>query len=449
MIFIRSKRVLILTANILLLWFILNYPNIDGEVRKGLAIFIFIAVLWLTEAIPLTITALFVPVLASFLGVLGVTDALSSFANPVIFLFFGGFALASALHKHEIDVAIARHIIYLAKGNFYWCCIFLFLVTAFLSMWISNTATTAMLLPIALGMLTNLDAEKNHKAYVFVLLGIAYSANIGGIATIVGSPPNIIAANALNLSFIDWLKVGLPTALILLPLLIFLLTMILKPHRASYQFKVEKSTFHLTRPRIITLSIFIFAVLGWLLSAPLSKFFGIDTGFDSLIAISIILLLGISGVVKWPDIEKHTSWGVLLLFGGGLTLSAILATTGADQFLADLLNTSLSGTYLWIIVLSIVTFVIFLTELASNTATAALLIPLFMIIAESLGIPSQSLVIAVAVCASCAFMLPVATPPNALVFGTGYIQQREMMKIGFLFNIISSLIISALVYFIY
>lgn len=199
----------------------------DDNANKGLSLLLFIAILWLTEALHITITALLIPVLAVAIGMpsdtggeiapLTTSTALSTFADPVIFLFFGGFALATALHVQKLDRKIAMWIISMSGGNLGIAVLAICAVTALLSMWISNTATAAMMLPLALGLLSHFDADKERKTFVFILLAIAYSASIGGLGTLVGSPPNAIAAKALDYDFADWMKVGLPMMLLILP----------------------------------------------------------------------------------------------------------------------------------------------------------------------------------------------------------------------------------------
>ncbi len=317
----------------------------------------------------------------------------------------------------------------------------LFLLTAFISMWISNTATTAMMLPLALGMLSRFEIKDNPGLYLFILLGIAYSANIGGIGTLVGSPPNAIAAAEIGLGFADWMKIGMPIVIILLPCMIALLFVLLAP-KIDQHFEQEEQNFTLTLERNAVLAVFLLTIVLWLFSKPLSSALSIEKGFDSMVAILAIFLLGILKLVGWKDIEKTTDWGVLLLFGGGITLSAILKSTGASSFLAEQISLFLSDTPFFLFLALICTFVVFLTEMASNTASTALMVPIFISIAAELGFPGDTLAIAIAVSASCAFMLPVATPPNAIVFGTGYIPQKSMMRTGFFLNLLCIVLIS-------
>lgn len=413
----------------------------EPAIVDGLSILIFIAVLWLTEALDVSIAALLVPILAVAFGVLDTTKALASFANPIIFIFLGGFALASALHAQKIDTAIANKVLTLARGRFNVAVFMLFAVSAGLSMWISNTATTAMMLPLILGVLHQLNEEEQRPTYIFVLLGVAYCANIGGIATLVGSPPNAIAAAQNNMTFANWLSLAGPLSLILLPVMLAVLFMVIRPN-LNHHFSTGHEPLEWTQPRLLTLGIFGLTVLFWIFSSPINKLLGGLPKFDTVIAISAIVALGLSRVVTWKQIEKTTDWGVLMLFGGGICLSAVLKATGTSVFLADHIGGFLQGAPLILVIMAIVTFVVFLTEFASNTASAALLVPVFAAIAESLGIPAVILSALIAVSASCAFMLPVATPPNAIVYGSGHVAQKDMMRAGFRINLSCIVVIS-------
>ena len=432
---------LIIVINTLLFAAMQLWLPFEPAVVDGLSILIFIAILWLTEALDVSITALLVPILAVVFGVLETSDALSNFAAPIIFIFLGGFALASALHTQKIDAAIANKVLDLARGHFNVAVFMLFAVSAGLSMWISNTATTAMMLPLVLGVLHQLNTGDQRPTYVFVLLGIAYCASIGGIATLVGSPPNAIAAAQSNLTFADWMVMAGPLSMILLPVMLVVLFAVIRPN-LNHRFSTEHEPLEWTRPRLLALGIFVFTVACWIFSTPLNRLLGGLPKFDTLIAIMAIVLLGVSRVVTWKQIEKTTDWSVLMLFGGGICLSAVLKATGTSVFLADHIGGFLQGAPLLLVILAVVTFVVFLTEFASNTASAALLVPVFAAIAESLGIPAVILSALIAVAASCAFMLPVATPPNAIVYGSGYVAQKDMMRAGFWINLSCIAVIS-------
>ncbi|EKN4604825.1 DASS family sodium-coupled anion symporter [Vibrio parahaemolyticus] len=429
-----TRNSMILNANILLFIILFNTLPFKPQVVTGISILVFVAILWLTEAIHVSITALLIPMLAVFLGVFNTQAALNNFSNSIIFLFLGGFALAAALHKQKLDQALADKVLLIARGRMSVAVFMLFGVSAGLSMWISNTATAAMMLPLVLGVMTKLDAKKNHNTFLFVLLGIAYSASIGGIATLVGSPPNAIAAAEVGLNFTEWMKLGLPISLILMPIAILVLYTMTKPD-LSHKFELDHKPVEWTNGKMVTLAIFLLTVTLWIFSKPINTMLGGFAKFDTLVAIGAILLLGASRAVEWKDIEKTTDWGVLILFGGGICLSNVLKATGTSVFLAHSLTGFLEQAGVLLTILSVVAFVVFLTEFASNTASAALLVPVFATIAEALGLSPVILSALIAVAASCAFMLPVATPPNAIVFGTGHIKQKEMMRIGFVLNI--------------
>ena len=408
----------------------------DINANKGIAVLLFVAILWFTEAVHITVTALMVPVLAAVIGIpeMNVKTALSGFADPIIYIFFGGFALATALHMQRLDRKIALWLISLSRGNMKIAVLAIFGVTAFLSMWISNTATAAMMLPLALGMMDHLDREKERKTFVFVLLGIAYCASIGGLGTIVGSPPNAIAAKALELDFVGWMKMGLPMMLLILPLMLISLYIILRPN-LSERVEVKEEHIPWTLHRVLAMLIFLCAVVAWILGDKIKTTFGISNP-DTVVALAAAVSVVVFGVTRWKEIARNTDWGVLMLFGGGIALSTLLQKSGASLALGQQLATAFVLAHPLIVILAVAAFIIFLTEFTSNTASAALLVPIFASIATQMGLPKEVLVFVIGIGASCAFMLPVATPPNAIVFGTGLIKQREMMRVGMLLNIL-------------
>ena len=433
-----SRSSVILAADILLLGLLLAFLPFEPAANKGLALMIFIGVLWLTEALHVTLTALLVPIMAVVLGLLEAPKALSMFADPIIFLFFGGFALATALHIQGIDRLLANQLLLAARGRMGVAVMMLFGVSAGVSMWISNTATAAMMLPLALGILSKLDKEKDSRTFVFVLLGVAYSASIGGLGTLVGSPPNAIAAAQLGLDFAGWMKFGIPVMLVTMPLMIGLLYLLLRPN-LRHTFKVEVETLSWTRPRLLALAIFALTVVCWIFSTQISAALGGVKQFDSLVALSAAVLIGATGVANWQQIQKNTEWGVLMLFGGGLTLSAVLKDSGASLVMANGMADIFGASHWFIIILAVAAFIIFLTEFTSNTASAALLVPVFATVAEALGMPPLLLTLVIGMGASFAFMLPVATPPNAIVFGTGLVRQRDMIRVGWWLILVISL----------
>ncbi|MGL4931108.1 MAG: DASS family sodium-coupled anion symporter [Plesiomonas sp.] len=443
-----GRNPLILIADIALFVLLLNVLPFEPAANKGLALMVFIGVLWLTEALHVTLTALLVPIVAVGLGLLEAPKALSMFADPIIFLFFGGFALATALHIQGIDRLIANQLLVAARGRMGVAAMMLFGVSALLSMWISNTATAAMMLPLAMGVLSQLDQEREHKTFVFVLLGIAYSCSIGGLGTLVGSPPNAIAAAQLGLDFAGWMKFGIPVMLVTMPLMIGLLYLLLKPN-LKHTFSIKTERLAWTPHRIVTLGIFSLTVVCWIFSSQISAALGGVKQFDSLVALSAAVLIGATGTASWGQIQKNTEWGVLMLFGGGLTLSAVLKESGASVVLANGMADIFGASHWFIIILAVATFIIFLTEFTSNTASAALLVPVFATVADALGMPSALLTLVIGMGASCAFMLPVATPPNAIVFGTGHIKQSEMVRVGIWLNLMCVGIVTLFAWFVW
>ena len=416
----------------------------DPAARAGVALFALAGTLWLTEAISLTYTALLIPLIGVALGLADVNTALRGFAHPVIGLFLGGFALASALSAHGIDRWLANRLMRLARGHALGAALLLALATSLLSMWISNTAAAAMMLPIALGLSVPL-AAKYPRYQLFVLLGLAWGANIGGIATLVGSPPNAITAAALGWGFDDWLKIGTPVYALLFPLALLVLWLTVKPEQDLPIVRSgEAIAFPQHRAALLTVAIFLLTVALWVFGKPLAELLGISKDFDTWVALLAIALLGVTGTLEWQQIEKQSNWGVLLLFGGGITLSTLMQSSGASAWMAGGISQILPAEHPWLLYLLVALFVVYLTELVSNTASAALLVPLFMPVAVAVGASPVVTAAIIGVAASCAFMLPVATPPNALAFGTGCIPQREMIRAGMRINIIATFLIAGL-----
>lgn len=418
----------------------------DPLVNKGLALATFIGILWLTEAIHITATAILVPLLALFIGIpeFDTKKALTSFADPIIFVFFGGFALAAALHVQKLDRKIAFGIVSLAGGHLGTAIVLIFVATGILSMWISNTATAAMMLPLAIGLLSHVDSKKDRNTFIFVLLGIAYSASIGGIGALVGSPPNGIAAKELGLDFMGWMKFGLPVMLVMLPTLLIAMYFVLRP-KLNQKVSVEREDIPWTLPRVLTIVVFLITAVCWIFGKQLGDAFGFKSP-DTVIALFAAVAVLLLGLVSWKQVSDNTDWGVLMLFGGGIALSDIMKNTGASAVLAEQISGGLAGASALVVILVVAAFIIFLTEFTSNTASAALLVPLFAPIGAALGLPEQVLVLVIGIGASCAFMMPVATPPNAIVMGTGHVKQGDMMKVGFILNLIAVVIVTVMAY---
>ena len=456
-----TRGYMILALDFLLFLALIKLLPFTPMENRGLALLIFIGILWLTEAFNITVTSLMVPILAIGLNVLPTKAAFAPFSEPIIFMFFGGFVLAAVMNIQKLDLWIANHIIRLARGNLKLTVLYLFAATAGLSLFINNTAVAAMMLPLTLGILKKVDLKTNRALYVFVLLGVAFSASIGGIGTLTGSAPNAILASQLKITFSEWLFYGIPVAILLMIGMVFSLLVVLRPNfNVPFEISLEGiplislEGIPLTSKRKITLAVFViaafFLVFGsWLepfirsvleLSQPIKN-------FDAVVAMTAVIILCITHTATWSEIQDRTEWGVLMLFGGGLVLGIVLKETGASKILADTIVNYIGVQHWLVMTLVLTAFIVFLTEFTSNTATAALMTPIFISVAEGLGLPPVSLAAIVACSASCAFMLPIATPPNAIVFSTGYIKQSEMVKVGFILNIISTAVIGGLTYF--
>jgi sodium-dependent dicarboxylate transporter 2/3/5 len=404
-----------------------------AKIRLGLGIFLCIGMLWISEAMPLAATALLVPILATACGLMEMKPALAAFADPLIFLFFGGFALASAMSAQGLDQWIANELLLRGKGNFMRVSWLVFGTTTFLSMWMSNTATTALMIPLVLGILRKLPAgEESGRNGIYLLLGTAYASSIGGLATVVGTPPNGIAAKQLDIGFVEWLRFGLPSMFLLFLLMMLALRLACRPSAATFPLP-KFNDFTWNHTKAATIGIFAATGLLWIFGERIGEPLGIRST-DTLIALLAVMALVIFRTVTWKQIERGTEWGVLLLFGGGIALSAVLEKTGASLFMAREIVSLVHGWPLALVIAAALLFVILLGEFSSNTATAALMVPIFHSIALELGVAPAKLVIPIAIASSCGFMLPVATPPNAIVFATGRIPQRQMIRAGILLD---------------
>jgi len=427
------------------LWIVFSYAfsSIVVEIetiRDGLFILMICAGLWMSEIIPLPVTALLVPVLAYFFKILSPVAAMAPFSNTIIFLFMGGFTLAALLNKHGIDLWLAERVIKLARGSLWLSVVGFYAITSLLSMFISNTATTAMMVPIAVSLID----KQFPRMRTMLILGTAYAANIGGNGTVVGSPPNAIAAAALNISFFDWFKIGFPSMLLMFPLVIFSLWFIIKPESDAYVNRVDSSNFNWTPLAKGTIALFLFTVICWIFSSQISAYLGLKK-FDHMIAILITALAPAFGLLSWKDLEKKIGWGILIIFGGGLCLSAILATTGTTEWIASSIFNAISTAPLWVILVTSIAMMVFLTEISSNTGSAAILVPVMFALSDQFSPAfAYAMVFGIGLAANCAFMLPIATPPNALVYGTGYIEQKQMLKTGMMLNIFSIVVIFVL-----
>ena len=382
------------------------------------------------------------------MGLVPSGETFSQFAHPIIFLFMGGFVLAGALSRHGADKMLAQKLIRLARGNFYRSAILLMLATSLLACWVSNTSSTAMMLPLALGMLVLVKKDTVSAESKFLMLGVAYAASIGGVITMISSPPNAIGAAILNMSFSEWLKYSLPIFLITFPVMVTVLTLYFKPDR-KMSIGVMAAEKNEAAPVKTLGAVFFLTVILWMMDGILSPLLNIAEGFNSLVAIFAVFLLFVTKVLSWEEIINSIRWEILLLFGGGLTLGMLIDKSGLGALLvgqvAGLITTVPMIIFLWIIVL----FSIVLTEFMSNTASAAMILPLLFTLATQLHINPVILVLPATIAASYGFMMPAGTPPNAMVFASGYVPQRDMIKAGLMLNILFSMILTVFFYLVF
>lgn len=435
-----------------------------------LSITLWMALWWVTESVPIAITALLPIILFPMTGAVDLQTTTASYGHKYIFLYMGGFMLAIAIEKWNLHKRIALNIIKIIGTNISKIILGFMVATAFLSMWISNTATAVMMLPIAMSIVAQLQdnpkTEKNENL-IFgkaLMLSIAYSASIGGMATLIGTPPNLVFAGyveetyGIEITFLQWLKFGVPIAIPLLVIAWLYLT--------KFAFKFKQKEFPggkeeinrllvligpMKREEKLVSSIFILTAFCWITrSFILQEFFPfID---DTIIAMTAGILLFVvpasdfkKRLITWEDAVK-LPWGIILLFGGGMALAAGFQITGLASWLGAQMSV-FQGLSVLVLVFVVITLVNFFTEFTSNLATTAMLLPILAPIAISLNMNPYMLMVACTIAASCAFMMPVATPPNAVVFGSGYLRIPDMIKSGIWMNIISILFLTLMVYY--
>ncbi len=415
---------------------------------------------WISEAVPIPVTSFLPLVVAPLLGLNSLSAVAQPYAHPLIFLFLGGFIISIAMERWSLHKRIALHTMLLVGSKPSQQIGGIMLVTAFLSMWMSNTATAVMMLPIALSIMQLLKQDNEESQFSkAMLLAIAYAASIGGLATLIGTPPNALMAAFLadnydiHIGFAQWMMVGLPLSVVLLALCWLWLT------KAAYQIdNIEvietKSLFrqqlsqlgHMQRGEKAVLVIFSLTVFFWIFNSYIVKLTGLPLN-DTVIAMAAALLILVlpldrknTRILTWDETHK-LPWGILMLFGGGLSLAALITKSGLAGFIAEQVIL-LGDVPFWVMILVVTAVIVFLTEVTSNTATAAGFLPLLAPVALAMSGTPMTLVIPAAIAASCAFMMPVATPPNAIVFSSGQLKISDMAKTGFALNLISVVVVS-------
>lgn len=443
--------------------------GLSKEANAILASTIWIAVWWISEAVHISVTSLLPIVLFPLAGGLDLKTTTAAFGHKYVFLYVGGFTIALAIEKWNLHKRIALTIIKLIGTDVTKIILGFMLATAFMSMWISNTATSVMMLPIGMAIIAQLKdnpstiANENAIFGKALMLGIAYSASIGGISTLIGTPPNLVLAGVveeiygIEVTFQQWIKFGLPISVVLLSICWVYLT------RFAFSFKQKSfpggaaeinrqvsALGKMSYEEKIVLGVFVVTAFLWVTRSYLQNFLpALD---DTIIAIASAVALfilpaaaGNSKIMTWSEAVKMP-WGIILLFGGGMALAAGFQSSGLAEWIGGQLA-SLKGLSVVILLFILITSVNFLTEITSNLATTAMLLPILAPMAMALNIHPYMLMVAATVAASCAFMLPVATPPNAVVFGSGYLRIPDMVKTGIWLNLISIFLILGMVYF--
>lgn len=423
---------------------------------------------WITDSAPMAATGLLPVVLFPLSGAMPIREATAAYAHPMIFLFLGGFILALAMEKWELHRRIALTILSMVGQHQRQIVLGFMGATGFLSMWISNTATTVMMMPIGAAVIGQVAGASSGGAPTSfgkaLMLGIAYSASIGGMATLIGTPTNPIFASiaeemfGAEISFVGWMSLGLPISVLLTGLAWWVLTQVAfkltRPVPGGTNFKEQLQALGpITKEEKQVGVVFLFVALSWMTRSFTWEYLfpGInDTSIAIMGAVVLFLLPGKAGggqrLMTWPDTQK-LPWGILLLFGGGLCVAQGFTRTGLADWIGDQLSVLDVFSLFWIILL-IVALVNFLTEVTSNVATASMILPILAALSAALGVHPYMLMVGATLAASCAFMLPVATAPNAVVFGSDQLRISDMVRAGFLLNLASIVLISMAMYFL-
>ena len=459
-----------------LVYYLVDTPGLAPEGKLMLGLTLWMAIWWITDAVPIAGTALLPLTVLPLSGVLNLKQVSNNYMDPTVLLYMGGFLLATSIEKWNLHKRIALNIINLLGTDLRRIVLGFMLATGFLSMWISNSATALMMLPIGLaviGQFKNHLGDENgilstHLAKN-ILLGIAYAASIGGMATLIGTPTNNVLRAVVEklynytIDFNEWMLFAFPFSVVLLAIAWFYLVNYGNPLPKKFNLTEAKSVIQdqilalgkITYEEKTVLVVFGLVCFSWItrsfLLAPLLP--ALDDTIIALLGVMLLLLLPSSGksepkgrILDWKTAEQ-IPWGVLILFGGGLALAEGFKETGLASWIGQHLSL-IEGVSFFVLLLIIVAAVNFLTEVTSNVATASMLLPILASVAIKLDVHPFGLMVGATLAASCAFMLPVATPPNAVVFGPGYLKIKDMVKAGLWLNVISIILLSLMVYFI-
>ncbi len=462
-----SKNIGLLLGPILFLIF--HFASLDfisSEADSVIGVALWMIIWWITEAVSISVTALIPLAIFPLFGIVDIKDVSASYGNHIIFLFFGGFVLALGLEKVNLHRRIALNIIKVTGTTPDRIVLGFMLATALLSMWISNTASTVVMLPIALSVIEILRrdvdgySQKDRVFALSLMLGIAFSANIGGTATLIGTPPNIVMAGFLEeqynieISFFHWMVFGVPFAITLLVLsYMIIVKWVYRSDLGSLsgaEQYIAEELIAMGSLRSIewkVLLVFVSTVVLWIFKSPIDtalSFISLSNSGISMLGAFVMFCITRDFsrgemILNWED-TKQLPWGILILFGGGLALAGALADVGIIDLVGQNIA-SIDGVTIGIILVLLVTVMLFMTELMSNVALVAIFIPVVAGIAIGLDFELLYLCIPVTVASSCAFMLPMATPPNAIVFASGYIRVIDMVKVGVVLNVVSIILI--------
>jgi sodium-dependent dicarboxylate transporter 2/3/5 len=411
--------------------FILSFLfPVEWKLSFSIGLILWMGVWWVGEVLPLYVTALLPLVLAPLFGILTPQEVSVNYARPTVFLFLGGFIIARALEKYNIHLYLTQRLVRIFGRSEIGVFLGVSLSVYFLSMWISNTSATAVVIP----MILSLGSSGILKA---LSLSSAYSSNIGGMATLVGTPPNMIYAGILkgfgeNITFLDWLKFGLPYSLLLE--IVFILVAIFGFKLSGRKLNLPISEVRLDKRGKIVALVFLTTALLWMLLPVINENLKLNIE-DSTVAIASAIFLFVFKLVEWEDL-RDIPWGALLLFGGGFALSDIIIKTGFSDFVVKNFQIFEGFPSLFLIGIWAV-FVLALTEFASNTAVANVLVPIAYTFAKGTNLDPSALAAVVAISSSGAFMLPVATPPNMLVYSFGLVSLRDLLSFGLIMNILA------------
>ncbi|MBA3044966.1 MAG: SLC13 family permease [Candidatus Thermoplasmatota archaeon] len=430
--------------------------ELDYHAQMALAIFVGIAIMWTTEAIPLPVTALLVPVLLTAFGIFGTSDALIPFAHPVVYLLLGGVILAGAVHKTGMDKRMLYPFLIRSGGKPDRLLLYMMLFSGLLSMWISNTATVALLAPFAISLGASIeDKESSKRLTKMLLLGIGFSAVIGGLGTVIGSSPNAVASAILAeqgaWTFLDWMIIGMPTAFVLLFLTWRIILWVIPVPEVTVNVDILKDDYSKMGPlsgaEKKTLAIFSLTVMFWISGTTLGQFIGFNSSFMSAAIIGLLAAVALfaTGVMKWED-ASNVPWGVFLIIGAGLALGEAIVYTGAADWITAQLFSLVYGLPLLAIVLVIGFIIVTISNFLNNTASAAIFIPILIALASSMDVNIRLLVLPVALILSLSFITPIGTPPITLMYSLGKVTRVELAKIGILITIPAVFICVFMVY---